>query len=996
MTPQPPVLDPRDAAALRRELDELRPFYVPEWSSRDPGDPGAALAEVFVSLLEGLVRRLDEVPQKSLTAFLDRIGTRLQGALPARVPLAFTLSRGATATVTVPARSQAAGDPGDGGDPVVFETEKSFVATPAALAAVFHAVPERDEVVDHLPALEAGTLEAGAAVVLFDAEGGDLQEHALYVGHGELFEVSGPVRIELDLEPLDERLAAIATTGWQYHVGEGTWRDFDRVTLDPSQPGRLALVKEGDESLETVEVGGVESRFLRWTIAPGAVDRLVGVELRGVAVSVRPLDAGTLRPETALHNDVELDVATPFLPFGSRPRLFDTFYLASAEAFSKRGALVTLSFTSGSPPASTAPSADLALAWEYWDGTGWRAIAGLEDGTANLEQGGDVTFTCPGDLARTEVLGQESFWIRVRITSGDYGREDFRFEGGELIRQLNFAPPEFVALAIDYAPTPSLPEALLTLNNLDLLEVTGAETFPPFVALEGPAQALYLGLDRPLEPGKGPFSLFFDFAPRQDAVNTRPRLVWEYLRREPTGEDVWARLEVLDPTRGLTESGAVELFGPARAALASRFGRRGYWLRVLDVDGRFEAGSRTAAEPPRLAALLSNTTWAVQAETRAGEILGSGTATANQGFQLSATPVIEEEIRIDELGALSEAQAASLDEIDAVEERDASGTLTALRVLWRPIDDLRDAGAEDRVYQVDRVSGEVRFGDGVHGRVPPIGRDIVRATYRAGGGARGNVAAGAVGSLRSTIPLVDGVSNPLAAAGGADTELLERALERGPQKLRHRDRAVTRSDYEALAREASQAVARARCLPLTNAEGARENGWVTVVVVPESPAPRPFPSRELLRRVETHLGARAPGVTVLPTQVRVIGPAYFEVAVTAGLVAVAADLAPAVELEARRRLEAFLHPLTGGADARGWPFGRLPCRSDVFSLLEAVPDLDHVENLVLTLRPVTPEGLPNGEAVVVDAATPAELALPEHTLVASGEHQLDNLLPGAS
>ena len=59
-------------------------------------------------------------------------------------------------------------------------------------------------------------------------------------------------------------------------------------------------------------------------------------------------------------------------------------------------------------------------------------------------------------------------------------------------------------------------------------------------------------------------------------------------------------------------------------------------------------------------------------------------------------------------------------------------------------------------------------------------------------------------------------------------------------------------------------------------------------------------------------------------------------------------------------LGGFLHPLTGGPDARGWPFGRDVFISDVASLLESIDGVDYVETLTLLL-----DGTPVGDHVAV-------------------------------
>jgi predicted phage baseplate assembly protein len=253
---------------------------------------------------------------------------------------------------------------------------------------------------------------------------------------------------------------------------------------------------------------------------------------------------------------------------------------------------------------------------------------------------------------------------------------------------------------------------------------------------------------------------------------------------------------------------------------------------------------------------------------------------------------------------------------------------------------------------LDHLIGEVRFGNGIHGLIPPIGVGNLRLTrYQTGGGTIGNQPAGAVMQLNSSIPSIDKAVNPIAATGGADAETAAALLERMSRTLRHRDRAVTEEDYEDLARLASPAVARTRCVPLKNlaidplGQGSVLPGTVSVILVPRSTEAKPVPSLELIHRVQTYLQDHA----IATAEIVVVGPLYVGVNVTADIGLTSLDAASTAEPAIDRALQQFLHPLNGGSDGSGWDFGREPHTSDLYALLETIPGVDHVRSLQMTL-----------------------------------------------
>jgi len=176
---------------------------------------------------------------------------------------------------------------------------------------------------------------------------------------------------------------------------------------------------------------------------------------------------------------------------------------------------------------------------------------------------------------------------------------------------------------------------------------------------------------------------------------------------------------------------------------------------------------------------------------------------------------------------------------------------------------------------------------------------------------------------------VQAVFNPRAAEGGSDGETIEKYSQRAPFTLRARGRAVTLSDYETLAREASSAVAAAYAIPTRSSNGHPLPGWVTVLILPRSQERRPVPSFGLRYEVAKYIASRAPRDVASQQQVYVTGPEYQEVDVEATLAPLDPDEAGDLDKAATAAIEQFLHPLTGGPDGHGWPPGHSVYLSDL-------------------------------------------------------------------
>src|SRR5262249_248741 len=151
----------------------------------------------------------------------------------------------------------------------------------------------------------------------------------------------------------------------------------------------------------------------------------------------------------------------------------------------------------------------------------------------------------------------------------------------------------------------------------------------------------------------------------------------------------------------------------------------------------------------------------------------------------------------------------------------------------------------------------------------------------------------------------------------------DEAKVRGPMQLRSRGRAVTREDYEELAREVAPDIARAYC---ADVDDAGPGGGVRLLVVPhlppdvEAPLERQHldPPIETLARIASCLDERR----LIGTRLVVEPPTYRWLTVVVSAHARPGFRSDDVRDEVLAAMYRLFHPLIGGPDEQGWPFGR--------------------------------------------------------------------------
>ncbi len=175
-----------------------------------------------------VITRLNQVPRKSLIAFLDLLGVKLLPAQPSFVPITFKITQGTEHDVLVPLRTQASAAKTDKHEEVPFETEKNLLAIVSKLKEIISVDPGTDAIYVHTSNVltpDGGIKDQQDAFSLF--AGIDQQEHSLYLGQKDLLNIKGSGEITLKITVPPALGTAQLDVLWEYW-GEDKEKKVDR------------------------------------------------------------------------------------------------------------------------------------------------------------------------------------------------------------------------------------------------------------------------------------------------------------------------------------------------------------------------------------------------------------------------------------------------------------------------------------------------------------------------------------------------------------------------------------------------------------------------------------------------------------------------------------------------------------------------------------------------------------------------------------------------
>lgn len=955
-----------------KQLKELAGAYVPEWKfEEENGDIGTALALVYGEMAASVRSRFEHIMEKKQIDFLNAAGAQLQPATPGRGYVSFGLPEDMEVETKVSAHTVLSAEckEAENGQ-ITYETLDDLLVTPAKLSCIY----EVSEQEDYIGKCYERTENRQVNTRLFQHSVPDMQKHELYLGHPEVFDVSGEtwftvsfyshtkllVREDILKQLLDSRNAEIG-----YTTEEG-FVPFEKKGLEQ---GKLLLqLGAGQPAFKQVKIGEQTNYWICIQVKQMKLLQYLSFDRVSVGAKENPV-----LPDMVIADGMEADLHS-YLPFGERLSVFSEVYFISDKVLGKHGANIDLSFHLSflSIPLETNTEEEeikwewvmepeaferqkeydvtiAAVTWEYYNGTGWVRIypdktnetvfSPLDAGSS--ERFVKISFVCPQDIQQAYVDPGSGYTIRAKITKLN---NPYKLTGRYISPVI-----QNTAISFDYKEHPVENITVTAFNNLSYTQFRGV-AFRPFVPVNGEGDCLYLGFTKPLK--RGPIKLYIQL--RETFNLSEANLVWEYWNGKR-----FELLRVIDETLNFSRSGLITFLGADEFEQTAFFGESLYWLRISDVN-HYYADKSQSKPVPYLKDIILNTVKVQNQEPTQTEYFQMEYFVRGKVLRLQKNHVLSAKVYV---------------------RNPVIGTKEQEWKEWTQVPDFLNSGEQSEHFWLDQNEGLIQFGDGISGRIPPVSREEnIKVEYSCGGGLITNVDAGQITKLNRSVGFINQVSNTEPVTGGLDQEEKEEAIKRCSNQLRMRNRAVTLRDYETLAYEASRRIHKAKCFSGVNGNGEKEPGAITLVLLLKDYKQESIVFHGIRNTVESYLKERMPAEIYNRGKLYIVEPVFIVFHVKAVILVKDFQYVFSVQNQVEERLTQFFDPIAGNLNQTGWEMGYLPSMLKLRNLLHLTEHVEEIQSIFITVYQAGSNGL---EEVELEDVKDCPFVLPMN-----GTHQI--------
>lgn len=961
-----PDIDKRTRKDIIEYMKKTSITYTPEWRfDEDNPDIGTALSFIFADMFSETIKRFNRVPEKNVIAFLNSTGAKLLPAMPANGYVTLGLVNETVNGVEVRRGTQLIADVENQEEQsIIFETLNDMYVTPSKIDHIYF-TDQRQDLISHIYNKEVYEKNP-VPITLFNFSDNNLQEHVMYFCHDYVFQIQGEGKIILELSTIRsnecmKNFNLLLNTGdmvFEYFSQEG-FITFNKVEVIGS---KIYLYKDKNQAFfETTIINDIQSYWIRCTVHNIQSIQNLYVE----HINIQSC-ADNLFPDLIHANGIDQDISE-FFPFGERMTVFSECYFSSDEAFSKKGAKIQFSFTMDfikipldnlinesntnwkliMKRTDFIPDEEFDITieeviWEYYNGDGWsrlfvdnqyNTIFNAKNGT--LGKVVLLQFTCPEDISPILVNAKTSYFIRARVLKVNNA---FKQKGA-------YITPILSECTVDYNYDTSLQvEHIWTRNNLVEEYINGIHNkqysyFEPFKGITLKNPSLYLGFSIP--PLHGPIKILFSMVETMD--QKMPSLSYEYY----TGGK-WKSLNVIDETNQFRTTGILTLIGSPNFERVTLWGQHLYWIRLTDTDNQYFRFYQNK-QLPSIKEIHMNTTNVQATETMEPERYFINPNEENYSIQLLSTKIHHINVWVNETSKLNYQDRNIRDNEEVRYIHDKNGDILEIWVKWEPVDSFSMSGKYDRHYIVDKNEGRIYFSNGIKGAIPPSGEtETILVEYSSGGGAIGNLEPHQINRLNRTLGFVNTIYNSEITTGGCNQETTREAQIRNAAALKHGYRAVTISDYEALAMEATRNILKAKCFPNCNAFGKKDYGNITLVILQKDYQKGRKYFEQVKKQVITYMKDKISSNLVELDKFHVVEPKFLELCVQVSISVRDMNLIFDVKEKVYHFLEGFIDPITGNFNKKGWEIGHLPNTTQILNALKDIPEIESVKHVTMT------------------------------------------------
>lgn len=958
-----PYIDKRSKNDLIEYIKEVAPYYAPKWrfDSNDL-DMGSVLALIFTEMFYETIERINKVPYKNFLTFLNSINSNLYPSVSAKGYITFQIVDGINEGIMV-GNGERLSAISEDGKRVFFETIKNLYVTVANIDDIFNVSFLKDSIIHSYERIDNKNLQN--QIKLFGSSGENLQKHEFYIQHKNVLHILGQGKINIFIkmnnnvsnEEFLNKLTDPIIAKWEY-IYEG-----ESIALNKIKNSNESIEITKDFINENFKVK--DNNVEKIGIIKCKINDISYFENLNINKIELSSESENILPDKVYSNDLEQGIE-PFFPFGERFSAYNDINICCNEALNKSGANIKLNFQlefKKVPIEIVAQENEInwkliikksnfnkqkeydisinEVIWEYWNGIGWAKLqldsnySKLFNNTLEFQKRNVIiSFKCPNDMEETVVNSNKGLFIRIRV---------LRVENAYMING-NYISPIIDNIKFSYKyNTTVIPQKVYSTNNTvervyDFKEIIDENK--EIHLLEKIAiinNITYLGFEK--KPLGGPIKILFSLS--TFLSKDIPILTWEYY-----SNDGWKILTLIDETENMRKSGIVSFIGEEDLTQKVMFNKNRYWIRIYNLSKHYEDEHINL---PVINGIYINTTPILQNDAQDDEFFDIKVYEKNKVCKLLSNNVNHIEVWINEYGKISEDEMNNMDSQNIDVIKNVTGEIETIWVKWEGVNDFIISSNNDRHYIVDKNNGLIYFGDGTNGKIPTYQEErSIKVKYSIGGGEHGNLDKNQITNMTRNLGYINTIFNPMAISGGCNMETISEAIERSPNILKHRGRAVTLSDYENIAKEASRNIAKVKCFSGINTEGEKEFGNITLVILQKGNLGDSLYFNGLKYEVMKYFKKRNINMLNKKEKFNVIAPQFVNISVKIDLYTQDLDYVFLVKQEIENRICEFINPMTGNFNKKGWEIGQLPEINQILNCLKDIKKIKKINNIIIS------------------------------------------------